>query len=273
MKNISSRDNPDYRRLLRAAAGKRAPGDRSKAAQDIVLEGVHLCESWLAHLGQPELAFFDSERLEHPDIDSLMESVDASRVRLCSPALIHAASQVVQGQGVIFLSQAPQPQVPARLTRNCLWLDRVQDPGNMGTMLRTAAAAGMREIYTARGSVAAWSPKVLRSAQGAHFVLDIHEGLDLNMLLDRLEIPLLVTSLDESRNLYESDLPAQAAWVFGNEGQGVAPALQDAATLRLRIPHHAGVESLNVAVAAGICLFEQQRQISKRCVAPGQSGS
>lgn len=273
MKQISSRDNPDFRRLLRAAAGKRAPGERSKSAADVALEGVHLCHSWLEHVGQPELAFFDAARQQHAELSALFEAIEPSRIRICSPALIQSASQVVHGQGVMFLAEAPMPQPPARLTQNCLWLDRIQDPGNMGTMLRTAAAAGIRHIYAARGSVAAWSPKVLRSAQGAHFLLKIHEGMDLLALLDRLDIPLVVTSLDESTDLYKTRLPTQAAWVFGNEGQGVAAALQDAASFRIRIPHDAGVESLNVAVAAGVCLFEQRRQLSKRCGAPDRSGS
>lgn len=130
----------------------------------------------------------------------------------------------------------------------------------MGTLLRTAAAAGLREVYVSSGCVAAWSPKVLRSAQGAHFSLDIHENVDLLALRKRLNIPLLVTALDDAQPLYEADLPRHAAWVFGNEGRGVAPELIAAADLRISIPQSPAVESLNVAVAAGICLFEHRRR-------------
>lgn len=260
MKRIASRDNPDFRLLQRTLAGKRPPGERTGAGQRIVLEGVHLCESWLAAVGQPELAFFDEERLEHREIAAILAGVEAARVRLCPPALIRAASQVVQGQGLFFLGQAPRPVRPERLRENCLWLDRVQDPGNMGTLLRTAAAAGIRHIYASMGCVAAWAPKVLRSAQGAHFKLDIHEGQDLPALREQLEIPLVATALDDAQPLYEAGLPRHAAWVFGNEGGGVAPSLIAAADLRIHIPQNPAVESLNVAVAAGICLFEQRRR-------------
>ncbi|MFA7667995.1 MAG: RNA methyltransferase [Burkholderiaceae bacterium] len=260
MKQVTSRDNADYRLLQRVLAGRRAPGERSGDSRRIALEGVHLCQSWLEFKGQPELAFFDGERLSHPEIAGLLRAVGDARVRICSSTLLRGVSQVVQGQGVIFIASAPQPEVPLRLRNNCLWLDRIQDPGNMGTLLRTAAAAGMREIFASTACVAAWSGKVLRSAQGAHFVLDIHEGQDLNALTQRLDIPLLATALEAAHPLYDTELPESAAWVFGNEGQGVAPALLARADLRLFIPHDAAVESLNVAVAAGICLFEQRRK-------------
>jgi len=260
MKEISSRDNPDYRRLLRSLSGKRSAEDRHAGIHDVALEGIHLCESWLSHMGQPELAFFDADRLSRPEIRRLLEATEPRHVRLCAPALMQSAGQVVHGQGVIFVARAPSPQAPSRISENCLWLDRVQDPGNMGTLLRTAAAAGMRRVYTSTGCVGAWTPKVLRSAQGAHFVINIHESQDLTVLADRLDVPLLATSLEDSQSLFEASLPQHAAWVFGNEGQGVMPELLARADLRLRIPQEESVESLNVAVAAGICLFEQRRQ-------------
>lgn len=260
MKQITSRDNSDYRLLQRVLEGRRQPGERADTPQRVGLEGVHLCQSWLSAVGQPELAFFDETRVDAPELTALLAAVEPRRVRLCAPALLHAASQVVHGQGVVFVGHAPRPTMPARLRHNCLWLDRVQDPGNMGTLLRTAAAAGIRDVHASRGCVAAWSPKVLRSAQGAHFVLNIHEGQNLAALCELLEIPLLVTALEDSVLLYQAELPAAAAWVFGNEGQGVSAELMRRADLRLRIPQDPAVESLNVAVAAGICLFEQRRR-------------
>lgn len=259
MKHISSRDNPDYRDLLRVMAGKRRAGERG-ASHDIALEGVHLCESWLSARGQPWMAFFDEERLGKPELATLQAKVDDSRVRACSPALMKAAGQTVHGQGVIFVCAAPQPAVPTRVTQNALWLDRVQDPGNMGTLIRTAAAAGIKQVYASEGCVSAWSPKVLRSAQGAHFALEIYENLDLCALIERLDIPLLATTLERSTSLYEIDLPAHVAWLVGNEGQGVSDMLLERADRRVHIPQECEVESLNVAIAAAICLFEQRRQ-------------
>lgn len=259
MKSITSKDNTDYRLLLRAMAGKRAPGDRAEPPL-IAIEGVHLCESWLEHIGQPEYAFFDGERQDHPELARLLRSVEPGRARLCTPALMRAASDVVHGQGVIFVGRVPHCIVSDHITANSLWLDRVQDPGNMGTLLRTAAAAGIVDVYASTGCVSAWAPKVLRSAQGAHFVLAIHEGLDLQVLRERLRIPLIATALEQAVSLHETRLPRHAAWIFGNEGRGVAPALLASADMRIRIPQSEKVESLNVAVAAGVCLFEQRRQ-------------
>lgn len=261
MKQIASRDNADYRLLVRTLAGRRLPGERKEAVARVALEGIHLCESWLDRFGQPELAFFDAERLSHAEIAALLATVESNRIRVCTSALMRGASQVVHGQGVIFIGQAPNPVAPERIAENSLWLDRVQDPGNMGTLFRTAAAAGIRQVFVSTGCVAAWSPKVLRSAQGAHFVLHIHEGQDLAALCERLDIPLLATALDGAVPLYKADLPAAAAWIFGNEGQGVAPALLARADLRVFIPQDPAVESLNVGVAAGICLFEQRRRM------------
>lgn len=260
MKKISSRENPDFRLLSKVVAGKRLPGERTQAAPRIVLEGVHLCEAWLETRGQPELAFFDEERLSLPELAALLEGVGHAVARLCPPSLLRSVSQVVHGQGVMFLARAPRPTMPERIDENCLWLDRVQDPGNMGTILRTAAAAGIRDVYASKGCVAAWSPKVLRSAQGAHFGLQIHEDQDLYALRGLLKIPLLVTALQDAQMIYGAQLPRHAAWVFGNEGGGVEPALIACADQRLYIPHNAAVESLNVGVAAGICLFEQRRR-------------
>ena len=259
MKQITSRDNPDYRDLLRVLAGKRRPGERG-AIQEMALEGVHLCEAWLQSRGQPEMAFFDEGRIKNPELAALYAAVEPARLRTCPASLLQSAGQTVHGQGVIFLCAAPALPAPERLTRNCLWLDRIQDPGNMGTLIRTAAAAGIKQVFASRGCVSAWSPKVLRSGQGAHFVLDIYENQDLRELAQRRDIPLLATTLERSTSLYEAALPADAAWLVGNEGQGVDTSLLERADLRVHIPQEPAVESLNVAIAAAICLFEQRRQ-------------
>src|SRR5690606_27214460 len=117
----------------------------------------------------------------------------------------------------------------------------------------------IQHAYLSTGCASAWSAKVMRSAQGAHFVMTIHEHVKLAALRGRLAVPLVATALDDAQSLYDTALPRRCAWVFGNEGQGVAPALLAQADLRVFIPQAAEVESLNVAVAAGVCLFEQRR--------------
>ena len=256
MKHISSRDNPVYKHLQRLARGPRDG--------QAFLEGVHLCQEWLRHKGQPELALFDAVRLEQGgELADLARAVPPAASISCEPALAGGLSQVGHGQGVYFVVRVPETDMPARIAANCLWLDRVQDPGNMGTLLRTAAAAGIAEAYLSTGCASAWSPKVLRSAQGAHFAMSLHEHADLAGLGSRLDVPLVATALERAVPLYEADLPERCAWLIGNEGQGVAPELLALADMRVYIPQELGVESLNAAVAAAICLFEQRRRFSR----------
>ncbi|ANY16042.1 TrmH family RNA methyltransferase [Bordetella pseudohinzii] len=259
MKFISSRDNPAVKALYRLAeqAGRRgAP---------VLLEGVHLCQAWLARHGAPDQAVFDAERLAHPELADLARRVPEARCLALDARLMRGLGSVEGDQGVAFVVRAPQPELPRQISANCVLLDRIQDPGNVGSLLRTCAAAGIRLAFLATGTAAAWSPKVLRSGQGAHFALEIHEHVDLLALHERLRLPLAVTSLDQSEDLFATALPPALAWVFGHEGQGVDPALQARAGLRLRIPHDAqAVESLNVGAAAAICLFEQRRQSMSR---------
>lgn len=140
-------------------------------------------------------------------------------------------------------------------------LDRIQDPGNVGTILRTAAAAGIRTVLTTAGTAACWAPKVLRAGMGGHFVLDIHENIPLDQLKAQVgALPLAGTVLQDGQSLYATDLRQPLAWVFGNEGEGIDPELQAQLGCRLTIPQDPGVESLNVAASAAVCLFEQRRQ-------------
>ncbi|CAM5791291.1 TrmH family RNA methyltransferase [Castellaniella caeni] len=257
VRHIASRDNPDYRLWLRLAQGR--PGNRETR---VLLEGEHLCRAWFERYGVP-LALIVSEGFQAQSpgwIKPLWSACETVRRVVVEDHLARVLSQVEHGPAVFFLVDVPVPAMPARVTEGCLWLDRVQDPGNLGTLLRTAAAAGLTAAFLSEGCAAAWSPKVLRSGQGAHFALQVHERVDLSALRARLDIPLAATTLEQARSLYRLDLRAPCAWLFGNEGRGVAPALLQGADWRVHIPQSAGVESLNVAAAAAICLFEQRRQ-------------
>ena len=252
---IRSRANPGFRHLLAVAKGK------GGEERQVMIDGRHLCETWLQHGNKPWQAWFDAGRLStDPDLRRLAEQVEPGNRRLTLRTLLAAVSAPAEDQGVCFIVAPPEPVPPARIRSNCLWLDRVQDPGNLGTLLRTAAAAGLREVYLSTGCAAAWSAKVLRSSQGAHFSLAIHERQDLPALTASLEVPLIATSLQDAQSLYAEPLPKACAWLFGNEGQGVSAELLAQAHRRVSIPQDQAVESLNVAMAAAICLFEQRRQ-------------
>ncbi|MGB3835836.1 TrmH family RNA methyltransferase [Castellaniella sp.] len=260
VRHLASRDNPDFRFWLRLAQGR--PGQRETR---ILLEGEHLCRAWLTQFGVPE-ALIVSEDIQARApgwVKPLWQQCEGTRRIVLEDHLAQLLSQVQHGPAIFFLVETPLVSLPARVTQGCLCLDRVQDPGNLGTLLRTAAAAGLADAFLSSGCASAWSPKVLRSGQGAHFAIRVHEHVDLSALLTRMDIPLAATTLETASSLYQQDLRQPCAWLFGNEGRGVAPDLLTQAALRIHIPQAEGIESLNVAAAAAVCLFEQRRQQSQ----------
>ncbi len=256
MKLIESRANPLFKQLYKwqSSAGRRG--------EPVLLDGVNLCESWLTAKGQPVHAIFDMQRIDEP---ALRQLIDKLNVEVCisMPAtLLRSLTSVDTDQGVLFVVQPKANTVPLRLKDSVVMLDRIQDPGNAGAILRTCAAAGIKRVLAATGTASLWSPKVLRSGQGAHFALQLHEQVDLLAVAASLEMPLVVTTLEDAQDLFSTQLPAQCAWVFGHEGQGVEKKLLERADLKIKINHELGpIESLNVTAAAAICLFEQRRQV------------
>ncbi|RZS80748.1 TrmH family RNA methyltransferase [Pigmentiphaga kullae] len=262
MKRIASRDNPLFKSLRKLTQASQA---RREAGLS-VLEGVHLCQAYLQWRGLPRHAVFDARRLEgdrgSAEVMALRDEIPADRQVWLDGNLIDDLEHVQAGQGVVFVVETPAPPLPERVAESCVLLDRVQDPGNVGSILRTCAAAGVRHVFLSDETAFAWSPKVLRSGQGAHFSLTIHERVDLPALLPRLDLPLVATTLEDAVGLYRAELPRQCAWVFGNEGQGVRAELQAAAALRVRIPQEPAAESLNVGAAVAVCLFEHRRRFA-----------
>lgn len=258
MKAITSRDNALYKDLKRLATNSQA---RRKAGRTL-LDGTHLCDAYLQHGGVPLLCAVSESANTLPEVAGIVARCQAiSAQRLLLPdALFNTLSQVENGVGILFLIDVPQRQTPAALTQNAVLLDQVQDPGNLGSILRSAAAAGIKEVYCSAGTALAWSPRVLRAGMGGHFALTICENVDLAALLRASRLPVLATSSHAAATVYDVDLHRPVAWLFGHEGQGVSSALMALATQTVAIPHLGAMESLNVAASAAVCLFEQLRQ-------------
>ena len=182
MKSISSRDNPLYKELKHLAGSSQA---RRKAGQTL-LDGVHLCQSYLALRGAPPQCIVSEGALANPEAEQIVRQCDAGAPWRCivlPDALFKALSQVEHGVGLMFLIETPELAPPASVSKSAVLLDNLQDPGNVGSILRSAAAAGVKQVYCSSGTAFCWSPKVLRAAMGAHFVLDIFEGVDLAELV------------------------------------------------------------------------------------------
>jgi TrmH family RNA methyltransferase len=173
---------------------------------------------------------------------------------LLSPSAFRAVTEVDAPQGVAAEIEIPRPRL---VKGDCVFLEGIQDPGNVGAILRSAAAFGVAAAVLDRACADPWSPKVLRAAMGGHFALSVQQVADLEDALDSFSGRLAGTVAREGRPLGEAELAGRIGWIFGSEGSGVSLALQARAALRVTIPVSAGIESLNVAAAAAICLYEK----------------
>lgn len=259
MKSITSSHNPLYKELKAIATTSKA---RREYGQTL-LEGLHLAQSYLDAGRVPELCIISEGSLENLEVAAIVERCNEAELQrlMITNAQFKAISSVDNGIGLMLLVAIPSAQIPEVLGVNALLLDGVQDPGNMGAILRTAAAAGVTDIYCSVQTASAWSPKVLRAGMGAHMALSIYEGIDLAEVVKAATVPIFATTLQATTTLYEADLTKPAAWILGNEGQGVSEALLNLAVQQVVIPQTSGVESLNVAAATAVCLFEQRRQL------------
>lgn len=262
MKQIASRDNPTFKHMRALAEDGRYR--RSESAT--LLDGVHLLQSALAAGVMPRRVGVTTTAMQLPETAALIDRLASSPCELIKlpDALLRALSPVETPSGIVAEISVPVRDVPND-AKDILLIEAVQDAGNLGTLLRTAAAAGLRRVLLSEHCAQAWSPKVLRAAMGAHFSLNIVEQCDLHAALDAWSGAVVATSLDAAaQELFSLDLRSPAAWLFGSEGSGLSAALCARATVLTRIPMPGGTESLNVAAAAAVCLFEQVRQRLER---------
>jgi len=246
---ITSRDNALLVKLRRVAAD----GAAVRKLGCVWLEGDHLCRAALARGVPVPQALVSEAGWADPALRALAQA--AARVAVVPEALWRGVSTLPSPAAIGYLLDLPEAvEIEPRVAT--VVLDRLQDAGNAGSILRSAAAFGVRQVVALKGTVALWSPKVLRAGMGAHFALHLVEGQAPDAL-EALAVPLLATSSHASTLLHEAALPAPAAWVFGHEGQGIADALQQRCAMTLAIPQPGGEESLNVAAAAAVCLYQQ----------------
>lgn len=249
---ITSRDNP-LLVALRKLAGD--PGGYRRGGA-IWVEGDHLCDAVVKRQRPVAQAVITEAAWDTPSLRLLASH--AARIAVVTEALFNSVSELESHGGIGFLIEyvAATELLPGVST---VVLDRLQDAGNVGTILRSAAALGVRQVVALKGSAALWSPKVMRAGMGAHFALHLAESFEMPALA-ALAVPLVASSSHADLSLAEAVLPHPCAWVFGHEGQGVSPELMQQCSLTVRIPQPGGEESLNVATAAAICLYESLRQ-------------
>lgn len=252
---IHSRDNAlvkDLRRLAQDSAAYRKQGR-------IWLEGDHLCRAALDRGQRPAMAVFAASFW--PAAQDAYGHAAMKNI-VIDDALWPDISTLESPARMGFLLDLPaapalQPGMPTVV------LDRLQDAGNVGSILRSASAFGFGQIAALKGTAALWSAKVLRAGMGAHFALRLVEGLAAEDV-DALAVPLLATSSHGGTLLHRAQLPWPCGWILGHEGQGVSDALQQRATHLIRIAQPGGEESLNVGAAAAICLHASAAHADSR---------
>ncbi len=254
MKHIQSRDNPFYKALVKISTSARS---RSKAGQTL-LDGAHLLNAYLDAGLSPLHILLNASALHNIEISATLARLAGVPVTQLEDKLFAELSELKTTTGMLALIVQPKPE--SSVSRFALLLEAIQDPGNLGSMLRTAAAAGCDTVFLSSGCADAWSPKVLRAAMGGHFCLAIHEQQDLIKVAEGFQGKLLATTLQATHSLYQCDLTGNIAFMMGNEGAGLSDELRKLATHPVVIPMPGNVESLNAAAAAAICLFEAVRQ-------------
>lgn len=256
MKHVTSRDNALFKHL-KALTG--STHQRRKAGQS-VLDGVHLAQAYVTALGQPVNCVVGERHYDQPEVRVLLDTIDDERVVVLADALFEQIATVVNGIDLLLVIDTPSGHLPQTIDTDCVILDGVQDAGNVGSILRSAAAAGIPHAFLITGCAFAWSVKTLRAGMGANFHLNIVEHCTLEMLEARLKVPLLATSSHADAAVFDTDLSGPVGWVIGNEGAGVSAEWMRRVSRTVGIPQPGGLESLNVAAATAVCLFEAVRQ-------------
>lgn len=254
-KRITSTQNQNFKiwRQLGSSAKTRA------GIGQTIVEGIHGCEAYLKAGFSPAFCIVGDSALEDPEVIEILQKIELEDIITVPDSLFEVLSSVDHGIGLLFVIDIPKVELFG-LEGDAMILDDVQDPGNVGTLLRTAAAAGVKDVYLSTSTASAYAPRVIRAGMGAQFTLNIYENVNIVNLIKESSVEVVSTSPSADKTLYQKNLTTPVAWIFGNEGRGVSEEVLELCSDTLLIPQESAVESLNVAASAAVCLFEQRRQ-------------
>ncbi|GKS69312.1 RNA methyltransferase, TrmH family [Nitrosomonas sp. PY1] len=258
---ITSRQHPLIKRLIKLEESTHY----RKETNLTLLDGLHLIQTYRAAWGFPEQVIASESYLRHCDNSKSLHEllgVALPKIVVVSDALMRIVSPVKAPTGILAIIAKP---VVEKVDNNVvedfsLLLENIQDPGNLGSILRSAASANANNAYLSNNCSDAWSPKTLRAGMGGQFFLDIYENSNLVKIAQGFPGQVVATSLTATKDLFDISLRGPVAFVFGNEGSGISSELMQQADEVIRIPMPGKTESLNVAAAAAICMFEKVRQ-------------
>ncbi len=261
MKVITSRDNPLFKQLRSIASDIR----EQRRLGMTVLDGPHLVATYLERCGLPRYLLVCDAALQHPEVSRLLAvhlaHVAETEIIQLRESLFREISGTQSPVGIAAVIEIPGTGSVPMANVDCVVLDGVQDAGNVGSILRTSAAAGIPLVVLGPGCAGAWTPRVLRAAQGAHFSLAIREHVDLVAWLSEYQGDSYAAVVEASSTLYDINIQTPTAWVFGSEGSGIRAEVLALCGNAVTIPMALTSESLNVAAAAAICIFESVRRV------------
>jgi TrmH family RNA methyltransferase len=257
LRRLESRDNPQFKQIARLATSAR----ERRSTGRILLDGVHLIDAYLDALGGHDVSLILREdALGVPDAVRLLRRTGEEAGLILSERLFDALSPVDTPTGIMALAPLPDASSDRLHGGFCVLLDGVQDPGNLGAILRSAAAAGCSEAFLSPQCADPWSPRCLRGGMGAQFRIALHERQRLEHVAAAFPGRVIVAAASGETELFSLRLEECCAFVIGGEGQGVSPTLLAQAAATVRIPMAAGIESLNAAAAATLLFYEWTRQ-------------
>ena len=248
---ISSRGNQHFKHLKKL---NESPRYRHEVQQTI-LDGIHLIESYAERFGAPDSVAL----IEGSNIDKIAPYLNEDTQLLEFPAsLFSEIAPVISPTGILASINIPRIEIPKK--QNCiLLLEDIQDPGNLGSILRSASASGVDLVYLSDHCADLWSPKVLRGGQGAHFHLPCIEKAIFSDIKKTFTGKIFATTLN-GKSIFKENLKGPVAFIFGNEGSGLQSETLDLTSHIIHIPMQKGIESLNVSAAVSVCLYEKYRQ-------------
>lgn len=264
---ITSREHPVIKQLVKL---EKSANFRKKNNLTL-LDGPHLVQTYIAVVGAPMNLIINQSRIDHDEIKQLLELIvrqKKTKIYHINDALFRHVSPVKTPTGILATIPIPVPSTNATQInqKNAFYvlLEAIQDPGNLGSILRSAAAANVNDVFLSSDCADTWSPKTLRAAMGAHFYLTIHKRCNLQTVIQRFSgtVKVIATALQAEKNLYQTSLTGPLAFIIGNEGHGVSEVISRAAGEIITVPMPGKTESLNAAAAAAICFFEKVRQES-----------
>lgn len=252
---ITSKDNPTIKTVAALLTQSR---QRKKQGQTVI-EGTHLLDAYLNADLTPDTVIVSEYGLANPEISQLLYRLKGVKLVTVSEQLYKEIRTLGESLPIMAIIEMPMLSLDYPITHDCLIVNGVQDNGNLGTLLRTASAVGVKTVICTTGTAQAYAPKTLRASMGANFSLDIYENVSVEKVLDMVEVPLFATSSHTDNLIYRTDLTQPLALIMGHEGQGVDDILMNQAT-QIALPQPNGQESLNVAIAGSLCLYEMLRQ-------------